>query len=1594
MDALVCWLLLLLAFHVDCQEETPDPELHPLDGWYNNLINPDWGAVDTHLLRKSKVGYADGVYHMAGPMRPNPFEISSAALRGPMGFGSPRGRNAMITYFGQQVVEEIMDSQRPGCPREFENIDVPKGHDLFDRERKGNVQLPFIRSRYDFRTGQSPNNPRQQISEITPYIDGQLMYGPAKAWTDAIREFRGGRLKALDDKPHPISMSLPDRNNIRLPYANPPNPRETTRETRLRGVNRFWRLGNPRGFENPFLLSFGVLWFRLHNYYANKTATNNGWTSDEDLFKFDERIFNQARKMVVGIYQKIVFYDWLPRWLKIENDNQTFFDLSARIPYRGYDPTVHPGITHEFQTSAMRFGHTLVTPGLWRRAAPSGSDRCPWIPSKVNIAGQPGEVHALRLCNAYWNSQESVTDDVDALFRGMASTLAEREDNIMVADLAGDVFGPLEFSRRDLGAINIQRARDHGLPDYQSVREAFGLPRLESFEAMHNGSIQTNLDAIRELKKLYVNEGLNGSAPNDVDLFVGGLIETTLDGPGPLFTEITLDQFRRIRDGDRFWYENRDNGLFNDTELNEINSMTLGEVIALVTNVKVDGQPGVNVNNREIQRDVFIHRGNGDPCPQPAQLNINTAVSVPQTNGINRTIIENCVPWQTYDYFSGSEVWFPLTFTVLALFIPATIGLMICMAKIREKKLVKARQRIVKREKTREPHTYLAIEWVGPNDGERHIKIKFDENRKKIHVSDRRGKPLRMIDLRSHGSKQIDKLHIWVSEDTGTFMSVRTEGEIDLVLKFSDAMDRQEFIQKLEPFLRGIGLSLQKINFKEEVIKKNATTKEQRQKLLDKFFRIICLQAFKHTNMDAMDLGVLDIETSKQIADIQLTRTEFAEALQLKPTSLFVRNMFVLVDADKTGFISFKEFLDFFVVLSSDDGEGKVELMFRMYDTSKRGVLTQKQFALMIKSLLELSDSSLEQRQLDQLVTSMYRTAGVQEGSDMTLDNFKKIFASKEYAHTLDKATLNLDGISMPTKEEGSRSGARMTLKARGSTIVRGYNTMKPGTKNISMKRQQSVSAPTNFAVYPRTAVGQKWYAFSQWVATYQLQIFWLTLYTLVLLGIFLERAFYYAFEREHAGLRRLAGDGVTTTRGAASAMMFTYSTLLITMSRNMITFFRETFLHRFFPWDSMHFFHKYIAALALIFTIVHCIGHGFNLYHISTQASGDLNCYFTEYFRATDVLASFQYWTYTTITGITGILATIFVIIIYVFAMPYARAHAFKAFRITHSFYIILYILMILHGSGRLVQPPLFQWYFIPPMIIFIIDKLISLSRNNIEITVKKAELLPSDVTALIFKRPANFEYKSGQWVRISCLNLGPNEYHPFTLTSAPHEENLSLHIRAVGPWTTNLRAEYDANNLETGQEIPKLYLDGPYGEGHQDWYRYKVAILVGGGIGVTPFASILKDIVNKSKIDEMRFPCKKVYFLWVTRTQKQFEWMTDIIREVEQNDANGFVDTHIFITQFQQKYDIRTTMLYICERHFQKVAGRSLFTGLSAVTHFGRPKMTDILRNIKLEHQNVNLFGVFSCGPAPLTRGLDRACADMNKVEGAVFKHHFENF
>nr|AGM32489.1 dual oxidase-like protein [Coptotermes formosanus] len=111
---------------------------------------------------------------------------------------------------------------------------------------------------------------------------------------------------------------------------------------------------------------------------------------------------------------------------------------------------------------------------------------------------------------------------------------------------------------------------------------------------------------------------------------------------------------------------------------------------------------------------------------------------------------------------------------------------------------------------------------------------------------------------------------------------------------------------------------------------------------------------------------------------------------------------------------------------------------------------------------------------------------------------------------------------------------------------------------------------------------------------------------------------------------------------------------------------------------------------------------------------------------------------------------------------------------------------------------------------------------------------------------------------------------------------------------------------------------------------------------------------------------------------------------------DKGSVVSVHIFITQFYQKFDLRTILLYICERHFQRLCDKSLLTGLKAVTHFGRPNFTQFFKSVQAVHPMVRKVGVFSCGPPPMTKMVDKACLGLNKesYNGPVFQHHFKNF
>lgn len=124
-------------------------------------------------------------------------------------------------------------------------------------------------------------------------------------------------------------------------------------------------------------------------------------------------------------------------------------------------------------------------------------------------------------------------------------------------------------------------------------------------------------------------------------------------------------------------------------------------------------------------------------------------------------------------------------------------------------------------------------------------------------------------------------------------------------------------------------------------------------------------------------------------------------------------------------------------------------------------------------------------------------------------------------------------------------------------------------------------------------------------------------------------------------------------------------------------------------------------------------------------------------------------------------------------------------------------------------------------------------------------------------------------------------------------------------------MRNYFDPCNYNP-EDQPKILLEGPFGGGNQDWYKFEVAVMVGGGIGVTPYASILNDLVFGTSTNRYSgVACKKVYFLWICPSHKHFEWFIDVLRDVERKDVTNVLEIHIFITQFFHKFDLRTTML-----------------------------------------------------------------------------------
>lgn len=485
------------------------------DGTSNNLSHPEWGSVDVALLRKGDAAYADSSSTLAvrGINNPNPRVVSNNIHKNISGNVPNSLGLTDITWIFGQFIDHEITLTEPLSGGETATIITPDVITDPAEEYPGRA-ISFTRSNFILNT-----DPREQPNQISAFIDSTNVYGYNGPRAMVLRRLDGtGKLKT----------DLSDNGEILMPkntfgFHNA--------EHGALSSDEFFLGGDIRSNENIFLSALHTLMVREHNRWCDVILTNNPiWEGKDEL------IYQYARRMVSGIMSNITYQEYLPAL------------LGEQLPsYKGYDSTINPGIATEFSTAAYRLGHSMIT-------------------SNLKTGSGVGDTILLR--NAFFNPSFLDTNGIDGLLLGSTLQHMQEIDNEIIDDLRNFLFmTPTAEHLLDLVSINIQRGRDHGLPAYNDFREAYGLSRKTSFsEVTSDSSLATKLTT------------LYGS-PDNGDPWSCILCEDRIPGAavGETIKAALRDQFLRLRDGDRFYFEN-DKAL-TDADKNIIRNTKLSDII-------------------------------------------------------------------------------------------------------------------------------------------------------------------------------------------------------------------------------------------------------------------------------------------------------------------------------------------------------------------------------------------------------------------------------------------------------------------------------------------------------------------------------------------------------------------------------------------------------------------------------------------------------------------------------------------------------------------------------------------------------------------------------------------------------------------------------------------------------------------------------------------------------------------------------------------------------------------------------------------------------------------------------------------------------
>ncbi|KAH7012329.1 ferric reductase NAD binding domain-containing protein [Macrophomina phaseolina] len=494
----------------------------------------------------------------------------------------------------------------------------------------------------------------------------------------------------------------------------------------------------------------------------------------------------------------------------------------------------------------------------------------------------------------------------------------------------------------------------------------------------------------------------------------------------------------------------------------------------------------------------------------------------------------------------------------------------------------------------------------------------------------------------------------------------------------------------------------------------------------------------------------------------------------------------------------------------------------------------------------------------------------------------------------------------------------------------------------------------------------------------------------------------------------------VWMSRGAGLVLTFDTLLILLPMCRTILRIIRPKV--RWLPLDESIWFHRQVACAMLFWSIVHTAGHYVNFFNIeATQVRPEL---------AVQIH-------YTQPGGITGHTMLFCMLMIYTTAHYRIRKQSFETFWYTHHLFIPFFLALYTHATGCFIRDtpepvsPFGGSSFWEHCIgyqgwrwelfgggMYLSERLYREVRARRDTRIVKIVRHPYDVVEIQFVKPS-MKYKAGQWLFLNCPSVSSQQWHPFTITSCPFDPYISVHIRQVGDWTRDIADAVGAGPsqaklydeidpmgiyeiaLQHGQDLPKIQVDGPYGAPAEDVFQNEIAVLIGTGIGVTPWASVLKHIWHTRTSPNPPKRLKRVEFIWVCKDTSSFEWFQALLSSLEQQSVNkqdDFLRIHTYLTQ---KLDIDTTNNIVLN---SVGTNKDPLTELKSRTNFGRPDFSKLLCSLRddvidqtlvagLERDLKTTIGVYFCGPSVAARDVKKACklSSCADVQFRFWKEHF---